>query len=561
MKYGKRYIGMLIIAALIMAMLSGCRKSPVLEQKIYTSSAQELDPDQQAEDRDEDSDDETQGNDKVDENAQNADDSAATEGVASADGTGTGADTQYNKNGNDDLSAQGSGSSEGSEEGLTDNSAEGNADGNNSEDGEGSNIKNDSDASASGISENDGEEREITEDADIVAAPGAAAQIVEMVAGSGHLVASSQSFTSNTYAKQFSDYSSVKALWTGTGADHGVTVSKLIDIEELDTVFYITGEGLTSSQVDKLTDAGINCIALPQLTSTSNLIEAVDAVAEAFDKATGGDSKKVAAKYEKWIDQVQSDVGGGDSSYYTLYVSEWDDDVTYQLKGDYSALPSSAGVSSSGQGSGVALVPAGDAVLLMNEVLEWANVENQSQQASAGDHDGFYATPMFNQFNPTFSGGDGDYIYKKDSDHGSQYDNFVSVNKSGSYVSLGSSQFKYLIVGSSETKSAIEDSWFWEAKGTASGGSPIINVDGGYYNDELDIMLYGEIKDDYEICVNPSGVGDWAGGSIESPLEGYWISYIYDNGISKSKLKSAIKSFYNTFYGISLSDSQISSMI
>ncbi len=556
----KRSYGILLVFLLLISILvlSGCRQSPVLVQKVYTASAQEVDPDQESKEKDEDADEEEDGNDKHDQDANLAGDSTNSEGQEGEGKKGTTAKKQYDKNGNEDLSAEGSSSgiSE-SDGGLEDEHTDGEDEtSSDQEEDSGADIEDDSMSDTSGASESDGEVREITEDANIVAATTQAASIVEMVAGSGHLVATSSDFTSRKAAKLLEDVKSgeLKTLWSGDAID----VDKIIAIKDLDTVFYITGE-LSSDQEKKLTKHGINCVSLNQLNSIDAIENAVQTAGDYFSKSTKKSSVKVANNYIKWVSSVKKDAAKVEETNYTLYVDAWDDTVTYQLKGRYSDLPAQAGVSSSGQGKGAALVPAGKNIAAFNEAIGWTGITNTASQKDAGDEKGYYATPMLNQFAPQFTKNASGYSYYRSNVWGDKFDNFVSHKLgSGTYLCLGDKGFTSLIVGSSETKKAIEDSWFWEAKGVQSGGG--VSIPGGYYADGMETPLYGDINKEYDIYVSPTGIGSWSQGSTETPLLAYWISCVYDTGYDKKALKDKVKKFYNDFYDVDIS-SMVDSML
>lgn len=69
--------------------------------------------------------------------------------------------------------------------------------------------------------------------------------------------------------------------------------------------------------------------------------------------------------------------------------------------------------------------------------------------------------------------------------------------------------------------------------------------------------IYGE----YEICVVPTGIDSWKEGCAETPLEAYWLANKISGTISDDMLLNRIRSFYKTFFGVTLSDDQLKKII
>jgi len=155
---------------------------------------------------------------------------------------------------------------------------------------------------------------------------------------------------------------------------------------------------------------------------------------------------------------------------------------------------------------------------------------------------------MFHQFSPVVTGTAAAY-YSGAGEYGSAFDLFVArmVNDTV-YYQLGSSVYPAIIVKDAETKTLIEENWFWQYHETNENG--YITIDGQSF--------YCGIVGQYEVFVNPEGMLDWADGSAESPLEAYWIASVLQKAFSLEEVKSVTREFYEEFFGVTLSDEQLS---
>ena len=53
---------------------------------------------------------------------------------------------------------------------------------------------------------------------------------------------------------------------------------------------------------------------------------------------------------------------------------------------------------------------------------------------------------------------------------------------------------------------------------------------------------------------------DWAEGSVESPLEAYWVAYEFYGTYTLDQVKSKTSEFYSTFFGVTLSSSELTAI-
>jgi hypothetical protein len=314
----------------------------------------------------------------------------------------------------------------------------------------------------------------------------------------------------------------------------------------------------TSSQIQQLEEAGISYMVLPELNSVQNLKDAVTIVAEVLDENSdsGKDATKIAKKYSNWVDETLSTVESktSDVALASLYITEWRDDISYQLTENYESLPSEAGLTN-GKGSGVAIAWSPKKDELMTTWMATAGVTNTStSNGSLADTEGSYVMPMAHQFSVKFSSSEYTY-YTQNMAAGADW--FVAQKVSdSSYNLLGSDAFPAIIVANSEIKTAIENNWFWQYWGDLE------NSAWGFgYTSEDGTSYYSSIGGDYDIYVSPTGIESWADGCVESPLEAYWVACKISGKISESTLKSKVKAFYKEFFDVTLSDSQLEQII
>jgi hypothetical protein len=120
------------------------------------------------------------------------------------------------------------------------------------------------------------------------------------------------------------------------------------------------------------------------------------------------------------------------------------------------------------------------------------------------------------------------------------YSRYLYYQVGASVVPLGKSDFPAIIVANNQIKSQIQSNSFWNYSGT---GGPCVN------------------NSTYQIYVNPSGIGDWAAGSVESPLESLWIAHVICGQYSDTEMRSKVSDFYYQFFGAILSNDQVDAIL
>ncbi len=178
-----------------------------------------------------------------------------------------------------------------------------------------------------------------------------------------------------------------------------------------------------------------------------------------------------------------------------------------------------------------------------------ANITNESTRIANRyrDTDYLYVTPMFQQFMPTVSGTVATY-YDSTGRTAASKELFVSRSIDGStYYELGSASYPAIIAANADVKKQIEDNFYWQAHEL---------TDTGYYVAD-GMNFYHGVAGPYDIYVLPQGMCDWADGSLESPLAAYWLACQFDGLYTLDEVKSQTQSFYQTFFGVTLSDRQL----
>lgn len=568
-----------IQAAILMAgatvLFSGCRPSPILQQTQYTDDASAVDNTQKQLDPDDNGEQDDRLKNKEIENSDTIRDTKNSAGKQddSSDSSGKSVKINYDSKSSSDNSGETdlSGGLEELQDADNPNGGNDSSDGgDNQEDNGASDTTPGQSGKTNTVTDADGKKVKVPENVKTVTAVGAAAAMVEMVGGKGRLVGSSESFTDNDFAKSIiSEVGSgtVKTWWDDDGSEaisdgsvSGKNFQALLKAKP-QVCFVFSGEDTFSDkQLAALKKAGIICLTLPALSSDEKLKDAVQIIAETLltNKTAGRSAGSIADDYSAWVDNVISDVKAksGDTKIYSEYIAAWDDSVSYTLKNTYDALPSEAGLSGN-KGSGVAIGWSEKKASLITTFINAAGITNESSESKAfADKKGVYVTPMFHQFSPAFSSS----AYSYYDGTGAGYDYFVSHRLGNdSYALLGTSNFPAIIVANKDVKEKIELNWFWQYHGEFNYDK--FHWKSGYLNTEKGIMFYGSIGGDYDIYVNPYGLGDWAAGSVDSPLEAYWAAYRISGDYSKSSLNSKVSSFYENFFDADLSTSQLKTIL
>ena len=574
----------IIFTALFMALilaLTGCRQSPVLEQIIYTNNAKTIDYDHEKLKNDKDG---QEDEDLKDEN--NGDDNKMEDLIQYVFGTeGELPDDGYLPDVQFDPNIDLSGLAEGRTEVIDANSSENSLNEQKKEASEehkntGENNEEETVETESGGEESDpfedidfeeaekrtltdakGQEQEVPDDVRYFTAVGYAAQMVEMLGGEGWLYASNADFLNNTivnYACPDVAGGRVKKWWSGDGSrpisDEGVT--QLLSLGEGTVCLEISGwSTFSTAQVREMGENGINYYVLPELKSSADLISAARQVAEIMNTET---ARTKADQYANWVNGVS--VALPSMNYYSIYLNSYRNDISYTFTNtskNYALLPEEAQLAGL-TGFGVATAYSYNAGELVSEYMEAAGVINESTaiRSSSISEDEVYITPMFAELNPEFSSGNEKYHNGSGSQSWDYFLTHLSDNNPTDFLGMDQ-YYQALIVADSGIKSSIRNNWFWKYH-------PEHYVDGGnlyraYVNEHE--VFWSSIAGEYAIYVNPYGLGDWAEGSVDSPLEAYWIGNVITGMVSSRVLSQEAADFYKNFFSVSLTDEEINEIL
>ena len=541
----KRYI-FLIMTGIFALSITGCRTSPVLEKVVYEEN-HTTDKDNHSNDNQPDNTEEDQqlaSNKQIDQ-AESERDREEKKAVSGNDSTNNDPaySAQYRKqtstsNGVDqttptqktDMNAAGDSKNNNTQQGNN-----GNGEDNNGNHGDDSGYTPSDDQNKKQIVDARGVTVSVPENVTGVTATGEAGIMVGMLSGSKRLLGTSQSVTANALAQNAfgNGISGVQTWWSGDGSG---TISAS-DFQSLlnakpDVCFEISGENtFDESQISQLQAAGIAYVVLPNLDTYEHIKEAVKLVGEVMgdQSSTGGmNAPAVAEQYAQWVDKVTGMIGNVSSDKTTIFVSAWDTSAVWQISN------STNGVYQTGNGAAVAAVSSGNVSL--KESMNLAGVKNNGRDTT-------YANPLR----------DGAWLQSISGDLASVNRNYNLLSDLTSGVCLGEDGFPAIVVADQSIKDQITSDMHWQVYGKIQNGP--YSTDYGFMagNEFVGTMIRGS----YDIYVNPSGVGNWTDGSVESPMEAVWLACKFQNSCSMDQLRDLVSEFYTTFYHMDVNTSDV----
>ncbi|MBQ8469146.1 MAG: hypothetical protein IJ547_00950, partial [Clostridia bacterium] len=233
----------------------------------------------------------------------------------------------------------------------------------------------------------------------------------------------------------------------------------------------------------------------------------------------------------------QTDSSYADTGYHTILIEGWDDTASTELAGQ--------GVAYAHTGYSTRISP-------VSYYLSVAGVANNAVLVSDnGISRDLPVVPFVNEtVYGNVNGGNKGTLYRQQSDQ---------MTSTGGYI--GSPNFNKILVDSQATKAAMENNDAWQNWGYNPYGE---NNQQGYGRPDGETMAFSNIHGDYEIIVNPYGIGSWTTGSPESPLEELWAEQIFLGNAGPEGAFQAIQSevmyFYSTFYGVNLSAADLAAI-
>ena len=544
----------LALALVVMFSFSACRHSPVLEQTVYTADG-EVDPNNQQTDNDEEhSEEDTTLPPRTTKPSQKQ---QADQTKVSATKPNTDPQTRPNTN----TSGQTSQKSTQAPSNNQSNSNKGS--------GEVPGVSEDPNSPAKAVDRKSVNREEVPEDVATVVAAGDAALYVEMLGGANRLLGTSNSFRESYYAQLFPDYQNVtkNIFWEKKGDGlMGEAQFRNLLAAEPEAVFYISyidedgysQANMTEDQVSRLNQNGIYTIPLALFNTTTNIKNNVRVIGKVLGKGSkvpgSKNANNMASDYIRWMDSVisgrESQTYSGSEKYnldqdgvlsernnrysdvgqHTVLINGWDDNASTELAGQ--------GVAYARTGYSWRTSP-------VSYYLSLAGAANNAVTVTDGGI--VRDLPVVPFLNPTVygnvNGGSIGNDYRGKSDY---------MTSHGGYI--GTDSFKTVLVDSNETKQKMlnNDAWkYWGINTTPDGQTS------GYGMPYGDSIAMSNIHGDYDIIVNPCGIGSWTEGSPESPLEVLWAEQIFLDGqnsdVAFSNIAHEVSDFYQTFYDISLS--------
>lgn len=559
-----RRLAALTLALALLLSQAACRESPVLHEVIYQQQAPETDPEQEMLDPEDQGQEDEQFDQQQKEDADTERDSQEDMGLDLPEETPPPAEpeasleTDYSPDaGNDWQAEQSAGEPDSGQEGSGEASEPPAGPGSEAESGAGTEEESGGEeepepvpgdeTSLRQVVDASGRLVELPENVETVTAVRWAAQMTEVLGGSGRLLAADSEFLSSPLAAAaFSDLGGVQCLWYGSGSS-GITddnFAALLALEP-DVCFTISGEySFSSAQLQQLEEAGIACVVLPALKSQETLRQAVELVAQVLggNRDTGESAADIAGAYVSWMNDVAGRAGDKVSADCTsLYIADWDSGAAYTLNYTKGVIEA--------EGSGLAMAYSPKRAQLVSTFLKAAGVVNESTRimSTHRDADYVYVAPMFHQFDPAVSGTRAAF-YSGAGEYGSAFDLFVSRMISDTvYYQLGSAQYPAVIAANAQVKANLEGNWFWQYHESDANG--YVNISGESF--------YCGIVGQYRVLVNPQGMCSWAEGSLESPLEALWATYAFGGDLTLEEVKEETAGFYQRFFGLALTEKHL----
>ena len=409
---------------------------------------------------------------------------------------------------------------------------------------------------------------DIPENVKTVAAVGPAALFVEMLGGTNRLLATDSNLLyqirNGFGASVFGDAGTIQGLWEYDGESE-MTDAQFQQLLTTDpeAVFYIadnnygTFQSFTSEQLNALNQRGIYTIPLSMFNTTTNIKNNVKMMGKVLGKRSdisgAKDANEMANKYIDWIDDISKGFGhtfsGPDKwnmdqdvsfsnsnvesvgSYaedgqYTILINGWDDSIN--TANDVGGAYSRTGYSKRHS-------PA-------NFFLSLGGAANTAALVTdtGGTLPYFPVVPTPWDLRGTDVKG-----YSMNADTARTKSNQVTAG----WGAIGTANLNKIIIDSANTYKRIITSAAWEI-----GTYRTVGENSNFYNS---LNVATNVHGEYEILINPYGVGSWMEGTPEAPLEALWANEIFNNGQSADAAFSAIsgdiQNFYLEFFGYSLS--------
>lgn len=387
-----------------------------------------------------------------------------------------------------------------------------------------------------------GESMQIPENVRRIAALGEMASVVRMLGGEGSVIASDAAFVNNTAAgKIWSDIASVPVLMTGNQYMDDGSFEELLALQPEAVIENDGNLYLTDDQIGRLQQAGIPYVALSDFSSPEAIREIVRITGSMIGTP---EAEQLADDYDSWAAAEQKKVNRALSSVqtygkYTLFLGAWDDTARYAITANgYTAM----------SGTGAAVTYLGYLGNVINTFTSAGGVVNTPSMYSVSQNTSVqYALPIVPLLHSTQASG-------------SMADTYCAldifrINGEG----LGSSSLPAVIAADPQIRDKIAQSAMWKVYGIVDSSDQ--HFYGRGFLDQSGIIVNSDITGNYEVFVNPKGLGSWWRGSAESVMEPLWIASVFYGVPDISQVENDLKSFYSTFYGYTLSGEEVSAIM
>ena len=597
-------VAVFALLAIMIIGVSGCKQSDVLFHTTYNQKAEQKSNDDQMVDNDEDheeinqdlsskeerdeaeknrgyqnteavendNDNETQAAQTVDSpsaidrrngyansGSSSSSHNSGTVGESSSGGNGSG-----NQNGSESNGAQlggGGGGTTGSGSGG-DNGGEGSGSG--GESGEGNDI-----GEKENEAEQAGETGEKLHATDTVFAAGEAALLAQMIGGSGALMGADATEI-NAMAQFFpaEELSGIAAIFDDSGMMNTAAIEAM---STLPTYCLLDTSNYTEAVQSAMEAYGITCIVL-DFHNAGGILNAVEIVKETlgtdvantnasryttlYNEILSASEQKIGTYSENGInfDNTMNSLRKKDLSStcndgkYTLLVTGWDygESLTFTKANGWSKTF-----------SGLAIANRGYTDSPASYFMQRAGTLNKGATTVLyTDYTPVYVNPLRTVVHGAALSGSGTLTLENQD----TVNHYELLNVSTLTEGLGSSSYPAIVVSSAEVRDAILNNKTSNGMWTVYGFDE--NNQNRGFEDADGTYIWSVISGDYDIYVNPNGLGDWIGGSSESVLETVWIGNMFhDKAFSDEELNDYLKRFYSTFYRCELTDAQIRNIL
>ncbi len=449
-----------------------------------------------------------------------------------------------------------------------------------------------------------------------VAATGQLAILVSMLGGADRLCATSADYDENELAQKAFSGGDYQVFWSGDGSSpmSDESFQKLLDMNPGLCVEISGYSTFSESQVEQLERAGITYAALPGFSSAEDVEQTVALLGDLLGDTSGDggtNAPEIAQAYIDWCDSIKSELASASvAAATTVFIEDWDGDVQIEYgvqewidTGAHMGYWEDTGRTLLAD-TGAAVIRVGSLFRPLSDYMAYSNVTDFSAQPYTSQSTGYiwqeytsansnrpgqtlsgqlcYITPLRSYFYGTVSGTlyfwstgqlTGGTAASQIINAASNYSNNLSL---GSVPGLGDedSGFTTVIVRDQETKGDLAASLSWQtndttgtigyenvsgttASGATTGTTITLPADSAVSSP----YAYSNISGEYEVYVNPTGLGDWVDGSAESILEAVWIAWVVQDCYSQSQAEALIQDFYQSFYGYTLSDSEMAAIL